>query len=237
LSESARGRPSRTLAADEARAAAAAAAVELVEPGMTIGLGSGRALWAVLELLRERGEPVRTAVASARTQELAREASFELVELDGTVELDLALDGADEVDGELRLIKGGGGALLREKIVISAARRFVVVAEASKRVERLGETFRLPVEVVRFGWRDTRRRLGALLPDPEQRLREDGEAYLTDEGHFILDCAIPADADIDALDAAIKQVPGVMEHGLFIGMAERAVLGHPDGSVEVLERP
>jgi ribose 5-phosphate isomerase A len=176
-------------------------------------------------------------VASARTQELAREAGFELVELDGTVELDLALDGADEVDGELRLIKGGGGALLREKIVISAARRFVVVAEASKRVERLGETFRLPVEVVRFGWRDTRRRLGALLPDPEQRLREDGEAYLTDEGHFILDCAIPADADIDALDAAIKQVPGVMEHGLFIGMAERALLGHPDGSVEVLERP
>jgi ribose 5-phosphate isomerase A len=220
----------------EARAAAAAAAVELVEPGMTIGLGSGRALWAVLELLSERGEPVRTAVASARTQELAREAGFELVELDGTVELDLALDGADEVDPKLRLIKGGGGALLREKIVISAARRFVVVAEASKRVERLGETFRLPVEVVRFGWRDTRRRLAALLPDAQQRLREDGEAYLTDEGHFILDCAIPADADIDALDVAIKQVPGVMEHGLFIGMAERALLGGEDGSVEVLER-
>jgi ribose 5-phosphate isomerase A len=120
--------------------------------------------------------------------------------------------------------------------VISAARRFVVVAEASKRVPRLGSTFRLPVEVVRFGWRDTRRRLAALLPDAVQRLREDGEAYLTDEGHFILDCAIPADADIDALDTAIKQVPGVMEHGLFIGMAERALLGRPDGSVEVLER-
>jgi ribose 5-phosphate isomerase A len=176
-------------------------------------------------------------VASARTQELARDAGFELVELDGTVELDLALDGADEVDPALRLIKGGGGAMLREKIVISAARHFVVVAEASKRVERLGETFRLPVEVARFGWRDTRRRLAALLPDAVQRLREDGEAYLTDEGHFILDCAIPADADIDALDTATKQVPGVMEHGLFIGMAERALLGHPDGSVEVLERP
>jgi ribose 5-phosphate isomerase A len=236
VSESARGRQSRPLAAGGARAAAAAAAVELVEPGMTIGLGSGRALWAVLELLGERGEPVRTAVASARTQELAREAGFELVELDGEVELDLALDGADEVDGELRLIKGGGGALLREKIVISAARRFVVVAEASKRVERLGETFRLPVEVVRFGWRDTRRRLAALLPDAEQRLREDGEAYLTDEGHFILDCALPADADLDWLGATIKQVPGVVEHGLFIGMAERALLGHEDGSVEVLER-
>ncbi len=220
----------------DARAAAAAAAVELVEPGMTIGLGSGRATWKVLELLAERGEPVRTAVASVRTEELSRDAGFELVELDGTVELDLALDGADEVDPALGLIKGGGGALLREKILISAARRFVVVAEASKKVARLGEGFRLPVEVARFGWRDTRRRLSALLPDTEQRLRDDGEAYLTDEGHYILDCALPGVGDVAALAEAIKQVPGVMEHGLFIGMAERALLGRDDGSVEVLER-
>jgi ribose 5-phosphate isomerase A len=219
----------------EARAAAAAAAVELVEPGMTIGLGSGRATWKVLELLAARGGPVRTAVASARTEELSREAGFELVELDGTVELDLALDGADEVDPALGLIKGGGGALLREKVLISAARRFVVVAEASKKVTRLGEGFRLPVEVAQFGWRDTRRRLNALLPDTERRLRDDGEAYLTDEGHYILDCALPAVENLGAFAAAIKQVPGVMEHGLFIGFAERALLGHEDGSVEVLE--
>jgi ribose 5-phosphate isomerase A len=219
----------------EARAAAAAAAVLLVEPGMTIGLGSGRATWKVLELLAARGEPVRTAVASARTEELSREAGFELVELDGTVELDLALDGADEVDPALGLIKGGGGALLREKILISAARRFVVVAEASKKVARLGEGFRLPVEVAQFGWRDTRRRLAELLPDAEQRLREDGEAYLTDEGHYILDCALPAVPDLAGFAEAIKQVPGVMEHGLFIGMAERALLGRDDGTVEVLE--
>ena len=219
----------------DARTAAAAAAVELVEPGMTIGLGSGRALWKVVELLAASGQPVRASVASARTQELAREAGFELVELDGTVELDLALDGADEVDPQLRLIKGGGGALLREKIVISAARRFVVVAEASKRVSRLGETFRLPVEVVRFGWRDTARRLAALLPDAEQRRRDGGEAYITDEGHLILDCALPPVPDLAEFARAVKQVPGVVEHGLFIGMAERALLGHPDGSVEVLE--
>jgi ribose 5-phosphate isomerase A len=219
-----------------ARAAAAAAAVELVEPGMTIGLGSGRALWKVLELMRERGAPVRAAVASSRTDELARAAGFEVVELDGSLVLDLALDGADEVDPELRLIKGGGGAMLRERIVISAARRFVVVAEASKRVERLGEHFRLPVEVVRFAWRDTRRRLAELLPDAERRLREDGEAYVTDEGHLILDCALPADADLDALDGELRQVPGVVEHGLFIGVAERALLGRDDGTVEVLER-
>jgi ribose 5-phosphate isomerase A len=218
----------------EALDAAAAAAVELVEPGMTIGLGSGRALWKALELLADRGEPVRCVVASSRTDELAREAGFAVVALDGTVELDLALDGADEVDPSLGLIKGGGGALLREKIVISAARRFAVVAEASKKVARLGESFRLPVEVVRFGWQDTRRRLAALLPDSEQRLRGDGEAYLTDEGHFILDCAVPPSGDVGELGRAIKQIPGVVEHGLFIGMATDALLGNPDGSVERL---
>jgi ribose 5-phosphate isomerase A len=222
--------------AEAARLAAATKAVELVEPGMTIGLGSGRALWKVLELLASGGAQVRTAVASSRTDELARSAGFDVVELDGSVELDLALDGADEVDPSLGLIKGGGGALLREKIVISAAARFVVVAEASKKVEHLGERFRLPVEVVQFAWRDTRRRLAELLPDPERRLRDDGEAYLTDEGHLILDCALPPAPDPEALGRAIKQVPGVVEHGLFIGMAERAVLGHPDGTVEVLAR-
>jgi ribose 5-phosphate isomerase A len=215
-----------------ARVAAAAAAVELVEPAMTIGLGSGRAVWEVVRLLGPRGD-VRAAVASNRTGELARDVGIDVVELNGTLELDLALDGADEVDPELRLIKGGGGALLREKIVVSAARRFVVVAETPKRVERLGEHFRLPVEVARFAWRDTRRRLERLLPDTELRAAS-GEPYVTDEGHYILDCALPPGADPDALDRQLKSVPGVLEHGLFIGLAERAVLGRPDGGVETL---
>jgi ribose 5-phosphate isomerase A len=182
------------------------------------------------------GSGLRVVAASSLTDELARTAGIEVVELDGTFELDLALDGADELDGSLRLIKGGGGALLREKIVVSASRRFVVVAERFKRVERLGERFRLPVEVVRFAWRDTRRRLRPLLPDAELRRREDGEPYMTDERHFILDCALPADADLEALDRELHGVPGVVEHGLFIGLAERALLGQPDGGVEVLER-
>jgi ribose 5-phosphate isomerase A len=223
-----------------ARAAAAAAAAELVSPGMTIGLGSGRAVWKVVELLGQRRDltvgGLRVVAASSRTDELVRSAGIDVTELDGTLELDLAIDGADEVDGSLRLIKGGGGALLREKIVVSAARRFVVVAETRKRVERLGTVFRLPVEVVRFAWRDTRRRVGRLLPDPELRLREDGESYVTDEGHFILDCAIPHDADLSSLGHSLKQVPGVVEHGLFIDLAERALLGRPDRGVDVLER-
>jgi len=218
-----------------ARQAAAAAAAALVEPGMTIGLGSGRAVWKLLELLGERPEPVRAVAASERTAQLAREADIELVELDGSLELDLALDGADELDRELRLIKGGGGALLREKIVIAAARRFVVVAETAKLVSRLGVDFRLPVEVARFGWRDTRRRLLPLVPDSELRTRHGGDPYLTDEGHFILDSVIPADADVDLLARALNAVPGVVEHGLFLGLAERAVLGRPDGGVDELE--
>jgi ribose 5-phosphate isomerase A len=225
-----------------ARAAAADAAVRLIEPGMTIGLGSGRAVWQVVEGVGRRwpgGPPIRAVVASERTDELARAAGIELVDLDGELRLDLAIDGTDELDAELRLLKGGGGALLREKIVIAAARRFEVVAEASKRVERLGERFPLPVEVVRFGWRETRRRLLELLPDARLRPAEDGagpeEPYLTDEGHYLLDCSLPPKEDLAELDARVKAVPGVVEHGLFLGLASRALLGRPDGAVDVLE--
>jgi ribose 5-phosphate isomerase A len=219
----------------EPREAAARAAAELVSPGGIIGLGSGRAVWATIAHLPSG---TRAVVASERTREVALAAGVEVVELDGSFELDLALDGADEVDPSLGLIKGGGGALLREKIVVSAARRFVVVAEASKKVERLGERFRLPVEVVRFAWRDTRRRLSALLPESELRGIEGGsEPFVTDEGHYILDAPIPADLDPAALAVALKTVPGVVEHGLFLDMAELALLGNEDGSVERLERP
>jgi ribose 5-phosphate isomerase A len=225
------------VAADEqdvARSAAAKAAAELVEPGMTVGLGSGRAVWRLVELIAQKSG-FRAVTASERTSALARELGIELVELDGSLELDLALDGADELDRELRLIKGGGGALLREKIVISAARSFVVVAETSKLVDRLGVSFRLPVEVVRFGWRDTRRRLLPLLPGAELRMRDDGEPYVTDESHYILDAPIPPDADVDLLARALRGVPGVVETGLFLGLAQRALLGRPDGGVDVLE--
>jgi ribose 5-phosphate isomerase A len=217
----------------EPREAAASAAVELIQPGMTIGLGSGRAVWAVTERL-EPGAPV--VVASELTRGRAEAAGLDLRELDGTFELDLAIDGADEIDPSLGLIKGGGGALLREKIVISAARRFVVVAEASKKVSRLGEGFRLPVEVVRFGWADTRRRLSSLLPDAALRTAENGsDPYVTDEGHYILDCAIPPDKDARYLAAELAPITGVVEHGLFLDMASLALLGSEDGNVERLE--
>jgi ribose 5-phosphate isomerase A len=199
---------------------------------MTIGLGSGRAVWAVLELLRER--EIRAAAASTRTEELLREAGIDVVELDGSVRLAVAIDGADEVDPELGVIKGGGAAMLREKLVVKAAERFVVVAEAAKKVSRLGQTRGLPVEVVRFAWRDTRRRLLSFVPDAELRIDGRGQVVVTDEGHYILDCGLPRTGDLAALGQAIKAEVGVVEHGLFIGMSSLALLGNEDGSVERL---
>lgn len=222
---------------DAARAAAARAASELVEPGASIGLGSGRAVWAVTELLGERApEGLHVAVASSRTDELARAAGLDVVELDGSQRLDLAIDGADEVDPALGLLKGGGGALLREKIVVASAERFVVVAETSKQVERLGSTRGIPVEVVRFGWQATRARLLEVVESADLRRGDDDEPYVTDEGHYILDCAPRASGEMAELATSVKAMPGVVEHGLFLAEADVVLLGTPDGSVERLER-
>ena len=226
------------LLADPARAAAVAAARERVEPGMTIGLGSGRAVFALVDLLAAGGpEPgrLRAVVASSRTEARARAAGIELVSLDGDLTLDLAVDGADEVDPDLALLKGGGGALLREKLVLAAARSVVIVAEAPKLVDRLGTTKALPVEVVRFAWPTTRRRLLDLLPTGTLRRTRDGTPVVTDEGHHLLDCQLP-DGDLAALAAALKSTLGVVEHGLFPDQADEVLLGQPDGTVRVLRR-
>jgi ribose 5-phosphate isomerase A len=223
---------------ERAREAAAQAAVARIEEGMTIGLGSGRAVWRAIELIGERWPgghpPIRSAFASEVTRERAARVGIEAVELDGSVRLELAIDGADEVDPQLSLIKGGGAALLREKIVVTAAERFLVVAETRKKVVRLGSTFKLPVEVVRFGWRDTRRRLLELVPSADLRTETDGgKPVITDEKHYLLDCELPPWDDLGALAGALKATVGVVEHGLFIDLATEALLGTPQGEVEV----
>jgi ribose 5-phosphate isomerase A len=226
------------LLADPERAAAVAAARQRVEPGMTIGLGSGRAVFALVDLLAAGGpEPgrLRAVVASSRTEARARAAGIELVSLDDDLTLDLAVDGADEVDPDLALLKGGGGALLREKLVLAAARSVVIVAEAPKLVDRLGTTRALPVEIVRFAWPTTRRRLLDLLPTATLRRTPDGAPVVTDEGHHLLDCQLPA-GDLAALAAAVKSTLGVVEHGLFPDQADEVLLGQPDGTVRVLHR-
>ncbi len=219
--------------------AAAACALDEVEAGMAIGLGSGRAVDAVIDAIAGKwpdGPPVRAAVAAPRTEEAARAAGIEVVALDGSFRLDVVIDGADEVGPGLELVKGGGGALLREKLLVSASDRFVVVAEAEKRVERLGERMRLPVEVVRFAWGDTQRRLREMLEESTLREGEDGEPLATDEGHFLLDCVLDSSLALAALEERLKATTGVVEHGLFLDSADAVVLGGTDGGVEILTR-
>jgi ribose 5-phosphate isomerase A len=214
------------------------AAVELVEPGMRLGLGSGRAVWATVSALgASDAHPELVVCAAPQTAQHAAAAGLVVVSPEEAPELDLALDGADEVTRALAVLKGGGGALLREKLVIESARRCVIVAEARKLVAQLGERWRLPVEVVRFGWEGTRGRLLHLLDDAELRRSAEGAPFVTDEGHHILDCALPAGADLPALAATVKAVTGVVEHGLFLEHAHEALLGAPDGSLERLVRP
>jgi ribose 5-phosphate isomerase A len=216
----------------------ARAALELIEPGMRLGLGSGRAVFATARGLGENGaRPDLVVCASPETAALVAAAGIRVAQPEEAPVLDLALDGADEVMRSLAVLKGGGGSLLREKIVIESAERFVVVAEAHKIVTHLGERWRLPVEVVRFGWQGTRDRLLAVLDDAVLRSNAGGAAFVTDEGHHILDCALPAGADLTFIAAAVKSMTGVVEHGLFLTQADLALMGAPDGSLQRLVRP
>lgn len=223
---------------DPARAAVVAAVASRLEPGMLLGLGSGRAVWALIELLKSRsaGRLPRVVVASSATEARATAAGFEIVPLNGTVSLDVAVDGADQLDHGLNLIKGHGAALLREKLVVAAADRFLVVAERVKLVDRLGQGMLLPVEVVRFAWAETRRRLLEVVPEATLRLGDDRAPVVTDENHHLLDCVVPAGRDLVELSRSIKATLGVVEHGLFVGMADEAFLGTPEGGVETLSR-
>jgi ribose 5-phosphate isomerase A len=216
---------------------AARRALDYVRGGMKLGLGSGSTAAHFVDLLGARvrnGLKVVCVPTSERTRALAEAAGVPLTTLDSDPELDLTIDGADEVDPQLRLIKGGGGALLREKIVAASSRRMIVIADASKQVARLGR-FKLPVEVVPFGLGSTRRRVAAAAAGCECRgaieVRQaaDGGAFVTDGGHLILDCAFGAIPDPEGLALALLQIPGVVDHGLFIGLASAAILAGADG--------
>jgi ribose 5-phosphate isomerase A len=232
--------------ADFSKRAAAGRALEMVEDGMTLGLGTGSTAGWFVRLLSERvraeGLEVVCVATSSATVWLAEELGVPLRRLEDVACIDLTVDGADELDPDLNLIKGGGAALLQEKIVAAASRRMVVIADDSKRVARLG-AFPLPVEIVRFGWTVTRRSVEALLAgmDVDGRqvtVRMGAEGPLvTDGGHFILDLHLGRIGDPPALARALNMIPGVVEHGLFIGMAAAAVLGRADGSTEILRPP
>lgn len=229
------------MSSDDLKRQAAARAVSMVRPGMRLGLGTGSTAAHFVDLLAERvreGLDVVGVPTSEATRLQAERLGVPLTTLEETPRLDLTIDGADEVDHQLRLIKGGGGALLREKIVAAASERMVVIADSTKLVTRLGR-FPLPVEVVRFGMRSTEMHIVEQAEDAgcagtvTLRTTAGGMPFITDSGNCILDCAFGQIAEPELLGEALSAIPGVVEHGLFLGLADVAILAGA-GGIEVI---
>src|SRR3954447_2139456 len=223
-------------ARDHLKRAAAERAVGFVENRMVLGLGTGSTAAFVIEALARRvaqGLSVVAIPTSEHTAEMARGLGIRLASLGEHRRIDLAIDGADEVErGTLDLIKGHGGALLREKIVAAASDRFLVVVDDEKLVDRLGERFPIPVEIVQFGWQATAAALGTLGTRPELR-QSDGRTFVTDGGNFILDCRFDPIAEPRLLEQAINMTVGVVENGLFLGRSTAVVVASAE-RVEIL---
>jgi len=229
---------------DTAKFVAAKQAVQFVESGMRVGLGTGStAAWMVRclgELVREDGLKITGVPTSTRTADLARKVGIGITTLDEAKWLDLTIDGTDEFDPDLCLVKGGGGALLQEKIVATASDRMVVITDPSKEVEQLG-AFPLPVEVIPFGWKTTRSLIEEILGamevlDTKTSLRMNGDtAYITDEGNHIIDLHVKQIGAPRKLSMALNQIPGVVENGLFIDICDAVVVGSGDGQVDVID--
>jgi ribose 5-phosphate isomerase A len=226
---------------DKAKFVAAKRSVDYVEDGMRVGLGTGStAAWMVRclgELVRDEGLKIKGVPTSTRTAELAREVGIEVVSLDEAKWLDVTIDGADEFDGNLNLIKGGGGALLQEKIVATASDQMVVIADIGKEVETLGN-FPLPVEVIPFGWETTKSLIEEMLISMDvlgrdTTLRMNGDRpFVTDEGNYILDLHLGRIGNANQMAMVLNQMPGVVENGLFIDICDVVILGYGDGRVE-----
>jgi len=217
---------------EKAKQLAARRALEFVEDGMTVGLGSGSTATFFVELLGRKvqeGLKIRAIASSRASEELARSFGVEICDFEQCPEIDVTIDGADEIGPGLSLIKGGGGALLREKIVASASRRFIIVADSVKVVNTLG-AFPLPVEVIRMALPLVRRRLKELNLRSSVRRQKDGTEFVTDEGHLILDCACGTIEEPERTAASIRGIVGVVEHGLFLHMANLALIAI-DGEV------
>jgi ribose 5-phosphate isomerase A len=223
------------MANDQEKEAAARASLQFVKDGQVVGLGTGSTAAFFIKLLAEevkKGLGIRGIPTSVRSGELAKSLGIPLTTLDECQEIDVTVDGADEVDPQLRLIKGGGGAMLREKIVASATKQLVIVADASKQVPLLGR-FPLPLEVIRFAQALIAKRVRALGADVQLRTGSDGKPYVTDEHNHILDCHFGQIPDADRLGCQLSDMPGVVEHGLFIGMAKVALFAKDSEIIEL----
>ncbi|OCT16236.1 ribose 5-phosphate isomerase A [Paenibacillus pectinilyticus] len=216
----------------EAKKAAAELAIDAIQDGMIVGLGTGStAYWAIqgIGARVQNGLRIQAVATSVVSENLAKELGIPLIPFADISEIDVTIDGADEVDQAWHLIKGGGGALLREKIVAYSSKKLIIVVDESKIVQRLG-AFPLPVEVVKFGYELTVNKLRALGCEPKVRVSE-GNPYVTDNGNYIVDCHFKSISNPAELHQAINGIPGVVENGLFIGMASQVIVGYKNGSV------
>ena len=219
----------------EEKEAAGRAAAKLVRDGDIVGLGTGSTAYFAVVALGERvkaGLKISGIPTSVRTADLARAVGIPLTTLDEHPEIDITIDGADEVDLKLNLIKGGGGALTREKVIATASKKMVVVADSGKVVAVLGK-FPLPVEVISFARTVVERKIVALGGSPKLRTKADGSPFVTDNGNEILDCSFGEIADPPALAQTLSDTPGIVEHGLFIGLAKVALVGRGGGVEEL----
>jgi len=211
-------------------------ALRYVKPGQTVGLGTGHAASAFIRALGNRGFKVRGVPTSTASAELARSLGIEVVDLGGNARLDVDIDGADEVDPRLNLVKGYGGAMVREKVVACASRKVVILVGAEKRVPRLGQRRRLPVEVVPFAAHYAIRRMRGLGLKPSVRMGADGREFLSDNGNLVMDCGTSVVEAPARLERELLAIPGVVGTGLFIGIASVVLVGNSDGSITTLER-
>lgn len=224
------------LSSNEIKQRVALRATRLIEPGMTVGLGSGTTMhWFVIALaeLVKEGLQFTGIPTSSEVQLLASEKGISLKALNEVESIDLTVDGADEIDPNWQLIKGGGGALLQEKLVAGVSRRLVIIADSTKMVEQLGR-FPLPVEVVPYAWTHVKRRVEQLYKIEVSLREKNNQPFLTDHGHYILDCHFGRIMDAPSLNGELNLLPGVVETGLFIDMVKGVVIGYPDGEVREL---
>lgn len=220
----------------DAKRLAAERAVDYIQDGMIVGLGTGStAYWAIQKLGSrvQDGLNIKAVATSIQSEDLAKQLGIPLIPFSKIDEIDITIDGADEVDPNFQLIKGGGGALLREKIVAGASKQFIVVVDESKLVNHLG-AFPLPVEIVKFGYELTFKKLQLLECEPNLR-KIDNKLYVTDNSNYIVDCLFHKIEDPEELHSKLNLIPGIVENGLFVNMARRVVVGYRNGDIREIE--